>query len=526
MSPHPESASTLVLLSFSAAYGELAQRVATELRTAGLAVRFDVWEGGGGGPAIQRVAADLDGVRFVLPLLTPSGAAPTWIGRAWQQTIHDAALARQIDVLPVHGDGDLAAVPMFLRTRSFADLRGRDDRFELRRLLQTMRDRSGDSAIELPTDAAAVGDLHSPLAAMARPVVLEVGASCMASVTEDGTTLRESVDQAIPFIVDGLFYELGVHCPELTLLQADDLPPLGARVLINDVPEIQIEVRLDSIVVNEEVDALAKLGIPAVGEVNPANGAPMAWIRKNRVAELEQLGLNTWTVPGFLILTLSAVLRRKAADFLGVDDAMALVGLVKLAFPCLVTETVPNTVSPFVLTDVLRRLLAEGVSIRDLRRILMVLADRGRVEHDPLMLTEYVRAGLQRQICHQLSRGTNQLTVFLLDPNVETLVRDAMIHTATGSYLRLAPETLHAILQAIQDAIRFLPPGVQVPHILTTMDIRSTIRRLVAPSMPLLHAMSYEELRSDINIQLVGRISLEGLERRPGVTVRGTSIWN
>ena len=84
MSKRSQPAPTQLLLSFSSAYGELAQRVASELRAAGLSVRFDAWEGGGGVPAIQRVAADLGDIRFVLPLLTPSGAAPTSIGDEWK----------------------------------------------------------------------------------------------------------------------------------------------------------------------------------------------------------------------------------------------------------------------------------------------------------------------------------------------------------------------------------------------------------------------------------------------------------
>ncbi|MCB1967759.1 MAG: FHIPEP family type III secretion protein [Candidatus Accumulibacter sp.] len=523
MSKRSQPAPTQLLLSFSSAYGELAQRVASELRAAGLSVRFDAWEGGGGVPAIQRVAADLGDIRFVLPLLTPSGAAPTWIGDEWKRMVYDVAHARHIDVLPVHGDGDLHAVPGFLRDRSFADLRGRDYRFELRRLLHTLRERSGDPAIELPDDGPGVDGVHSPLAAMARPIVLEVGGE-LAGELQDGRTVSAFTDEAIPFMYDGLFYELGVHFPEFELRQTDDLPPLGARVLINDVPEIQVEARRDSILANDDVEAMAKLGIPAEGAVNPANGAPVAWISKDRMADVARQGLTTWTMHGFLILALSGVLRRKAADFLGVDEALALLALVEPVFPYLVAETVPKTVSPFVLTDVLRRLLAEGVCIRNLRRILMALADWGRVEHDPLLLTEYVRASLQRQICHQLSRGTNQLIVFLLDPEIEALVRDAMTHTATGSYVRLAPERLRAILQAIQEAKNRLPPNVQVPQVLTTMEIRSSIRRLVAPSMPELHAVSYQELRHDMEIQPVGRISLSGFSRRPGIKVGGVPI--
>jgi type III secretion protein V len=497
-----------VLLSFAAAYASLAQRLSAALRAAGLDVRHDPWDGGGGTPGLQRLANDVGGVDFVVPLLTPSDAAPTWIGEAWRTAVFDAARARGIDILPVLGDGPLDAVPDFLRASSYADLRGRDAPFEMRRLLQTMRERCGDGSIVLPDDDAI--EAPSPLAVVAHPLVLELGAAW------DVPPLG---DDDIAFMVDGLFYELGVHFPPLELRTDPTLPPRGLRVLVNEVPECELEAVAGAVLVNEAADALARLGIAAQAARNPANGMPASWVATAQLPGLAGKNVITWNHRQFLVLTLSAVLRDKAADFMGVAEAQALLALIEPAFPRLVAQTVPDPVSPLMLTDVLRRLLAEGVCIRNLHNILMTLADRGRSESDPLLLTEYVRAGLRRQLSHQLGRGQKWLVVFLLDPEIESCVRAAITHTATGSYVNLAPAALAAILEAIHAAVRALPAGAQVPQILTTLDIRSSIRRLVAPSLPRLHVLSYHDLRPDIDIQPVGRITLQGFRARPGARV-------
>ncbi len=265
--------------------------------------------------------------------------------------------------------------------------------------------------------------------------------------------------------------------------------------MINDIPETEVEVRPDSVMVNDSVGALASLGVDAEPAVNPANGAASAWIPARAATAAHSRGLTTWDAREFLILALSAVLRRKAADFIGLDEARAMLARIEPVFPRLVAETVPKTVSLFVLTDVLRRLVVELVSVRNLRRILLALADWGRVENDPLLLTEYVRAALRRQLTHQLSRGTNQLVVFLLHPEIETAIRDATRHTATASYVDLEAARLRKIVDAIREPMRALPGGVQVPQILTLMEIRSSVRRLVGTSMPWLHVVSYQELR-------------------------------
>ena len=509
---------TRVLLSFSSAYAELARRIEKDLVTANIEVRFDKWEGGGGVPATQSVAASLDDVSFVLPLLTPSDVAATWIGDEWKRSIHDEAGARNIEVLPVRGDGELDAVPDFLRKRSFADMREGRYAGELRRLVETIRDRSGNAEIQLPDGGRAADAAYSPMTLAANPLTLEVGATLASAVLGHEKT-NPFDEEMLPMMYDGLFYELGVRFPRLHLQVSSDLPPSSARFVINDVPELQVEVRPDSVMVNDSVAAMVERGFVAEATVNPATSAASAWIPIRQAATARDRGLITWNASEFLILALSSVLRRKAAHFIGIDETQAMLEQIRPVFPKLVAEAVPKTVSLFVLTDVLRRLVAELVSIRNLRQILIAIGDWARVEPDPLMLTEYVRAALKRQITHMFSRGTNVLIVFLLDPELESLIRDSTRFVPTGSYVDLAPDRLRGILDAIQKELDAVPDNFQVPQILTTTEIRSSVRRLVAPSMPGLHVVSYQELRQDVNIQPIARIS------RAGVSTGGVPLW-
>lgn len=516
---------TRILLSFASAYSELARRLADDLKAAHLDVRYDQWEGGGGAPSRQSVDDGVGDAAFLVPLLTPSDVARTWIGDAWRRTIFDVARSRGVGVLPVRGDGDLNVVPDFLRDRSFADLCNRPYALELRRLVETIRDRSGDPGIVLPAEGPEDDGIPSPMTLPADPLVLELGEE-LAPLFAGDEGANPFLDEMVPMMRDGLFYELGVPFPGLRLRPGSDVPPSYVRIVINDIPETQVEIRPDSVMVNETVAAMAERGFAAEPAVNPATGAPYAWIPAQQAAAAAGHDLTIWDAYGFLVLSLSAVLRRKAADFLGIDQVRAMLRQIEPVFPQLVAETVPKTVSPFVLTDVLRRLVAEGVSIRNLRAILMALADWGRVEQDPLYLTEYARAALQRQITHWLSRGTNTLVVFLLHPDIETAIREATRHTATGSYVDLEPDRLRQILQAIREPMSALPDGVRIPQILTVMEIRSSVRRLVAPSMPRLHSVSYQELAPTTTIQPIGRISLDGFSPRAGVTVDGKPLWS
>ena len=133
----------------------------------------------------------------------------------------------------------------------------------------------------------------------------------------------------------------------------------------------------------------------------------------------------------------------------------------------------------------------------------------GQVEHDTVMLTEYVRAALKRYISHKYTRGQNTLIVYLLDPQIEETVRSSIQHTSSGSYLALEPEITQEILSAVRTEVGSLPPTAQNPVILTTMEIRRYFRKLVELEFPHLAVLSYQELSPDMNIQPIARISLE-----------------
>ncbi len=75
----------------------------------------------------------------------------------------------------------------------------------------------------------------------------------------------------------------------------------------------------------------------------------------------------------------------------------------------------PKPVGLALLTEILRRLVEERISIRDLRAILEALAVAAPADKDQLHLAELVRAQLRRALTFKLTRGASQLGVVLLD---------------------------------------------------------------------------------------------------------------
>jgi type III secretion protein V len=170
----------------------------------------------------------------------------------------------------------------------------------------------------------------------------------------------------------------------------------------------------------------------------------------------------------------------------------------------LVREVVPKVVSPALLTEILRRLAAEAISLRSLREILGALAERAPADSDPVILTEHARAALRRQITFAYAGSSGVLSAYFLDPMIEDTVREAIQHTAGGSTLALEPELSSDIVKAVGRAVA----DNSAPVIVTAADIRCHVRRLLETEYPKIAVLSYQEIEPDVKLQPLGRITV------------------
>ncbi|MDE0881254.1 MAG: type III secretion system export apparatus subunit SctV [Myxococcota bacterium] len=338
------------------------------------------------------------------------------------------------------------------------------------------------------------------------PIVLEVAPDLVGFV-DDSEQGQVFLGEYIPMMRDGLFYELGVRFPGVRV-RAGQLPENQYEIQVNEVPVARGSIEPGRVLANEVVDRMRLLGVEARIAENPATSNEACWIREEDRALAESAGITCWDVAGYIVLHMSAVLRRNAPDFLGIQEVQEMLDQVEKFYPALVKETIPKSVSLFQLTDITRRLVEEGISIRDLRSILQTLAEWGPVESDNVALTEQVRSSLRRAISHHAARGSDTLVVYLLDNEIEETVRSSIQHSASGSFLALEPEITQEILAALRKELGQRGPTSQRPVLLTAQDIRRFVRKLVELEFPEIGVLSFQELSPDLNVQPLGRIGL------------------
>jgi type III secretory pathway component EscV len=304
------------------------------------------------------------------------------------------------------------------------------------------------------------------------------------------------------FARDGLFTELGLGMPRFRLVLDDSLRPGGFAFRVNAVrTAARIGLPSDRILVNDTSERLAEQGFEAVATLNPATWKPAALVDSSHAAQLEDAGLTTWNPWGFLILCFAAALRSSAHRLMTRNAAGEMVAQLGQAFPVL-ENSAAAYLDPETLTAVLRELLLDGVSIRNLRRIVELLLqyETGDGRATGVDRVSFVRVSMADAIAHKISRGTNTVVAYLLDPQVEDALVDRPHDTELGE----------KFVDAVQSEMSELPRTAQTPAILTQQNVRARVRALLRHEIPYVDVIAHGEIPPGFNVMPVARIAVPG----------------
>lgn len=331
------------------------------------------------------------------------------------------------------------------------------------------------------------------------PIILDIS-------NELGQELNyDSLNEELIDLRQALYFDLGVPFPGIHIRPHAGLSGISYILNLNEIPMSQGELERGMILVRDTVDNLKMLGIEyKIGEAFLPN-IESVWVSKTHAASLERAGISCMSPAKILSYHLSLILARHASTFLGMQETKYLLDRMEERSPDLVREAT-RLLPVQRIAEIFQRLVQEQVSIRDLRTILETLIEWAPKEKDTVMLTEYVRGGLKRQISYMYSKGLNMLPAVLLDPQVEELVRKAIRQTSAGAFLALDPQSSKRILDALRAVYVKVQKSKQKPVLLASMDIRRYVRRLIEGEFYELPVVAYQEITPEISVQPIERI--------------------
>ncbi len=376
---------------------------------------------------------------------------------------------------------------------------------------KTMRERLAAGKEGPLPGVAAAGEKPSPGKAEAGkefsltvPLIVDIAAAVEQSIRSD--LLNDEVSK----VRRALYHDLGVPFPGIHLRFNEGLTEGAYRILLHEIPVAEGYLKEGHVLVRESEDNLKILGIEYAGEKKFLPDVQTLWVKQEEKTRLNKAGAHVLEPPQILTHHLAFVLKKYAADFLGLQETKFLLSNMEADFPEIVKE-VQRVLPLQKITEVLQRLVQEDVSIRNLRAVLQALIDWGQKEKDTVLLVEHIRSSLRRHISYKHSGGQNILTAYLLNPDMEETLRNAIRQTSGGSFLALEPATSKRFVEAVKQNVGDLGQPAQKPVLLTSMDIRRYVRKLIELEMPSLPVLSYQDLTEEITIQPLAKISLQAV---------------
>jgi flagellar biosynthesis protein FlhA len=332
---------------------------------------------------------------------------------------------------------------------------------------------------------------------------LEVGYALVALIdTQQGGSLVTRIRG----IRKKLTYELGFLIPQVHIRDNLDLRPESYQIMVNGVVIGRGEVKptrelaIHSGVVHGELQGLRTK--------DPTFGLDAVWIDPAQRDYARSLGYTVVDASTTIATHLNKILQENCNLLLGHDETQQLVDKLAAAAPKLVEELIPKKLSIGTLTQVLQNLLAEGVSIRDLRGVLLALAPVAEKVQDIDELTGVARIALGRMIVQQYAQHGDELSVMTLAPELEQVLH-ATVRRGQGGNIPVEPELAEGLLRSVsraaQDEMNADRPAVLV----TSPMLRPWLSRILRPRIAGLSILSYSELPEDTNLRVNTSITVQ-----------------
>lgn len=364
---------------------------------------------------------------------------------------------------------------------------------------EVMDEDTPEEPVEKPMgDMLDLDDIHVEFAPDLVSMVLDPATGLEARIAN----MRKHVAQAF-----------GVILPELRLTDNANLLPGTYVVRIQGVEQAESQVRPEGILA---LTGGVEEGLPPGEEVKePVYGAPARWIGPDQREDAALLGLTIVTPTEVLathlleviklnlprLLTLKA-LRRILDEMTRLSDSTRAEANQRL-----LDELIPEKVPVDTLLAVLRLLLDERVSIRNLPLILEAIAEVRHANAPPEMVAEHVRHRLGFQLVAELRRQDGTIPLVQLAPEWEQTFQAYEVEGERGQAdVALPPEDFNRLARSVSEKISQANDQGANPALVTSTRRRRFLRTVLKAKSISAPVLSFEEIGLEARPALVGLV--------------------
>ena len=295
--------------------------------------------------------------------------------------------------------------------------------------------------------------------------------------------------------------DMGLIVPPIRIRDNMELEPQHYSIQIKGVEVAGGPLQVGKLMAMDAGDVVDRIEGQEFTE--PVFGLKAIWIEPDSRDLAESRGYTVVDCPTIVATHLTEIIKRNADEILGRQEVQQLIDNVKEDYPAVTGEIMEN-MNLGEIQKVLQNLLRERVSIRNMVTILETLGNYVQYTKDSGMLTEYVRQALARQIASEHAGEDGTLYVITVDPEIESMINNA-IHDdpVEGRVLAIPPDQHGQVVRALLDAHTKSSQAGHSPVYLVAPQIRSVTFALLEREMPSPVVLSYNEITSSVNVQVV-----------------------
>jgi flagellar biosynthesis protein FlhA len=298
--------------------------------------------------------------------------------------------------------------------------------------------------------------------------------------------------------------QMGVIVPPIHIRDNLQLPPGGYSVLIKGVEVAHGELLPDRFMAMNPGEVIGT--VPGVETVEPAFGLPAIWITADHKDRAEQLGYTVVDCSTVVATHLSEVLKENAHEILGRQELQELLDIFAKQAPKVVEDLIPEKLPLGEVLRVMKNLLKEQISVRDMRTILEGIADHVHLTRNPEILTEFVRQRMSKYITSKLKGMDNQVHVLTVAGELEEHFRQHIQQIDGDFHLTVEPRVAESFLKQLEERMQMMTTLGYQPVLLVPPELRRPVRNLIDRFVPGLVVVSHKEIATGAQVASDGEV--------------------
>ena len=256
--------------------------------------------------------------------------------------------------------------------------------------------------------------------------------------------------------------------------------------------------------------------LPSGSDVTePVYGAPARWIAPRDQENAAMVGATIVTPPEILATHLLEVIKQNFPRLLTLKALRRLLNeMTRLSDPVraeanrkLLDELIPDKVPVDTLLAVLRLLLEERVSIRNMPLILEATAEARIHTTVPENICEHVRQRLGFQLVSEMKRDDGSIPLIQLAPEWEDTFATYQVETQGGIDVALPPDLFNKLADNMTDKLNTVSEQGLFPALVTSTRRRRYLKTILKARGVSNPVLSFEEIGLDARPSLVGMVA-------------------